>query len=260
MKNRFLILTSFILIQTFSSSFWIENPLNQTIFHNSFDVSNKKPQIITQPVGGTFEEGSSFTLKVEAIGKDLGYQWYRNNQAIGGANSSTYKATEEGTYFVNVFNSKRNKKLEIKSKVVILTKTSTPITFTKPVYSSKIQTNNSDVNQGNYGTTVPGPSFGTGDRKLISWPPGADSHYDMTIEIDANKLQECTQIEGFSSGNVRVNYWVDEKGNVIKVAINASKTTTTNPCLRKHAFDAVKRYVKAEPGIPEDKSYYDFKF
>jgi hypothetical protein len=70
----------------------------------------RPPVITTQPVGGTVNEGQSFTFSVLANGAPpLSYQWYLNNILIGGATNSTYfiasaVAANQGEYYVVVDN------------------------------------------------------------------------------------------------------------------------------------------------------------
>jgi len=69
------------------------------------------PTILTQPSGGYVGAGNPLNLSVYATGKSmLLYQWYKNGQAIAGANSSTYsvnvaETSDAGTYEVLVSNS-----------------------------------------------------------------------------------------------------------------------------------------------------------
>ncbi|OIN57690.1 S8 family serine peptidase [Arsenicibacter rosenii] len=51
----------------------------------------------------TICRGSSVLLQANT-GSNLSYQWFRNNQAISGAVSSSYRATDEGGYLVQVSN------------------------------------------------------------------------------------------------------------------------------------------------------------
>lgn len=51
-------------------------------------VVKQKPQVRTQPTGGKIPLGGSITLKVEAIGKNLTYEWQQDGVKIGGTNAS----------------------------------------------------------------------------------------------------------------------------------------------------------------------------
>ncbi|MCX7930534.1 MAG: immunoglobulin domain-containing protein [Chlorobi bacterium] len=67
------------------------------------------PVITQQPQGGTANVGGSFQLNVQAQGNNLQYQWFKNNQPISGATSSTYTisnitANDAGNYKVTVTN------------------------------------------------------------------------------------------------------------------------------------------------------------
>ncbi|MFN5371525.1 MAG: PKD domain-containing protein, partial [Bacteroidia bacterium] len=67
------------------------------------------PVIISQPSSFAICEGRSELLFVGAQGQDLNFQWYKNNVAILGANSTSYNivdadASVAGTYFVEIWN------------------------------------------------------------------------------------------------------------------------------------------------------------
>lgn len=72
---------------------------------------NVKPAISTQPKAQTVELGAKAVLSVKATGTpSVTYQWYQNDKAISGAQSSTYTITRTvagsaGTYKVVVKNS-----------------------------------------------------------------------------------------------------------------------------------------------------------
>jgi hypothetical protein len=55
-----------------------------------------------QPLGGTLAPGGAVPLSVAVSGfGPISLQWYRNGVAISGANSTSYLATQPGTYTVN---------------------------------------------------------------------------------------------------------------------------------------------------------------
>jgi hypothetical protein len=68
------------------------------------------PTITSQPQSALVNAGTSTTLQVDATGNGtLAYQWFRNNLAIAGANSSSYTISsltsdDEGSYYVVVSN------------------------------------------------------------------------------------------------------------------------------------------------------------
>ncbi|RME94125.1 MAG: hypothetical protein D6766_06660 [Verrucomicrobia bacterium] len=67
------------------------------------------PKIVSQPVGGTFVAGNPLTLRVEASGAQLSYQWYKDGVEIPGATEAalTIDALTEadaGDYHVVVSN------------------------------------------------------------------------------------------------------------------------------------------------------------
>jgi VCBS repeat-containing protein len=68
------------------------------------------PSITVQPLGQTVQEGGTVVFTVEAFSlTTMSYQWYRNNNAIAGANDSTYTRTpvlsgDAGFYKVVVAN------------------------------------------------------------------------------------------------------------------------------------------------------------
>jgi hypothetical protein len=62
------------------------------------------PAIVTQPLSATILTGTSQTLRVEAIGAGLSYQWYKDGTAISGATQPAYDASATGMYDVVVTN------------------------------------------------------------------------------------------------------------------------------------------------------------
>jgi hypothetical protein len=68
------------------------------------------PQIVSQPVGGTIAEGSSFTFQV-AASSDLAvtYQWFKNGSLIAGATVTSFQivqasASDDADYTVTISN------------------------------------------------------------------------------------------------------------------------------------------------------------
>jgi len=63
-------------------------------------------QIVRQPVGVSICAGDTFELSVEAIGENLTYQWFWDNQVILGATSPTFAPAagegQAGMYFVEI--------------------------------------------------------------------------------------------------------------------------------------------------------------
>lgn len=69
------------------------------------NVPADDPDITAQPQGGTLTAGGSVALSVSVTGPGpFAYQWYNNGAAIAGATSSTYLATDIGSYTVTVSN------------------------------------------------------------------------------------------------------------------------------------------------------------
>src|SRR4030095_9152486 len=82
---------------------------NRPLLTIVFDAPCTPASIVTQPTGGTVNEGGSFTFSVVAAGTDLTFQWYKDNVAISGATSSSYsiplvRRTDEGNYRVHIDN------------------------------------------------------------------------------------------------------------------------------------------------------------
>ena len=99
---------------------WADN--NIGIYGITFEASG--PSITTQPVGGNFTSGGSYTLSVVASGTGLSYQWYScddavktNPNALVGATSASYTATAEGYYYVKVTDSSS---ASVESNVVLV--------------------------------------------------------------------------------------------------------------------------------------------
>lgn len=65
-------------------------------------------EIISHPVGGTFQAGEGVTLSVEAEGSNLSYQWFFNGEEIEDATDPEYtfiaEYSESGAYTVEVSN------------------------------------------------------------------------------------------------------------------------------------------------------------
>lgn len=73
-----------------------------------FEIEVLQTTMITrQPQSVNVCDGDAFTLTVEAIGINLTYQWFFNDEAIPGATSDSYQAAltsdKEGKYFVDVY-------------------------------------------------------------------------------------------------------------------------------------------------------------
>jgi hypothetical protein len=69
----------------------------------SFSVTNNGVAIVTQPPAiQTLCGGAAVTLGVSISGSAGSYQWYRNNQAISGAQNREYVASTEGSYVVEI--------------------------------------------------------------------------------------------------------------------------------------------------------------
>lgn len=73
-----------------------------------FEIDVLQTTTITkQPQSVKVCDGDAFTLTVEAIGINLSYQWFFNNEVIIGATSDTYTAAltpdKEGKYHVDVY-------------------------------------------------------------------------------------------------------------------------------------------------------------
>lgn len=66
------------------------------------------PAIATQPSNATLATGQTLTLAVAATGRELGYQWFKDDTAIAGATSLSYTksfvAADAGQYSVRVTN------------------------------------------------------------------------------------------------------------------------------------------------------------
>ena len=77
--------------------------------HYAAYAAGDPPVVTTQPVGGAFLSGIPLNLSVAARGADLTYQWFKDNQAIGGATSNTLgfaqlAVSDAGSYHVVVSN------------------------------------------------------------------------------------------------------------------------------------------------------------
>jgi hypothetical protein len=87
---------------------WTALPPNQ--FLVSTDAGPVNPPVITQqPAHQTLRVGMSSSLSVTATGTGFAYQWYRNDQAIGGATNQTLPlnnvtVADDGLYTVRVIN------------------------------------------------------------------------------------------------------------------------------------------------------------
>ncbi|WP_293711290.1 T9SS type A sorting domain-containing protein [uncultured Parabacteroides sp.] len=73
-----------------------------------FEIEVMQTTMITrQPQSVNVCDGDAFTLSVEAIGINLSYQWFFNEEAIPGATSDSYTAAltpdKEGIYYVDVY-------------------------------------------------------------------------------------------------------------------------------------------------------------
>ena len=79
----------------------IENYIKEYPF--TFSVVNNGVVIVSQPPA--FQSlcgGSTLALAVEVTGNASSYQWYKNHQAIAGANGKEYVVESEGSYHVEI--------------------------------------------------------------------------------------------------------------------------------------------------------------
>lgn len=91
------------------------------------------PSITTQPTSAAVVAGSTATLKVVAVGTNLGYQWLKDGNPIGGAISDTlefanFQSGNEGDYSVIVSNAATSVTSNIASLAVKTTPVVTPPT------------------------------------------------------------------------------------------------------------------------------------
>ncbi|MFK7775154.1 MAG: T9SS type A sorting domain-containing protein [Saprospiraceae bacterium] len=59
-------------------------------------------EIIDQDLTAIICEDESTELIIDAVGCNLAFQWYKNNQLISDANTITYEASEEGNYYLEI--------------------------------------------------------------------------------------------------------------------------------------------------------------
>lgn len=79
------------------------NGVSKSITSNTATVTHNNITILTQPTNGMFGTGGAYEISVVASGSgSLNYQWYKGNNAITNANASSYSATIEGAYHVEV--------------------------------------------------------------------------------------------------------------------------------------------------------------
>ena len=79
------------------------NGISTSVTSNTATVTHNDVSITTQPNDAMFGPGGSAEISVTAMGSGtLSYQWYKGSNAITGANSSTYSATTENSYHVEV--------------------------------------------------------------------------------------------------------------------------------------------------------------
>lgn len=89
----------------------VSNAYGSNAAVTSLAVFFLSPTITTQPVGGTFNAGSSISLSVIVTSNDtITYQWQKNGANIAGATSASYsiasaQTTDSGSYTVVATNS-----------------------------------------------------------------------------------------------------------------------------------------------------------
>ncbi|MCS0631169.1 DUF3500 domain-containing protein [Telluria mixta] len=82
----------------------VTDPSGTVSSANAMVTVTDGPAIVTQPLPATILAGTTQTLRVEATGAGLAYQWYKDGNAIAGATQPAYDAAETGTYDVVVTN------------------------------------------------------------------------------------------------------------------------------------------------------------
>jgi hypothetical protein len=83
-------------------TFYAECSLNQGCRTPADFVIHPTTAITKQPEQGVICNGASIRLSVSSVGKDLNYQWKRNDTVIVGADSSYYETAQGGVYSVAV--------------------------------------------------------------------------------------------------------------------------------------------------------------
>ncbi|MDE0867309.1 MAG: immunoglobulin domain-containing protein, partial [Rubripirellula sp.] len=95
------------------------------------------PAIATAPSGKTIGQNARLLLSVSATGKDLVYQWHKDDQSISGATESIYSVSEAtsgdtGSYHVTVSNTAGT----VTSSVAAVTVVAPPVIQTQPIGGS----------------------------------------------------------------------------------------------------------------------------
>lgn len=90
---------------------FFEDPLMEETIRSHYlaFLAGELPIIRSQPSGGKFLVGKPLEISIEADGNGLDYQWYKNQESIAGAESSSLEIAslsldDQGTYYVTVSN------------------------------------------------------------------------------------------------------------------------------------------------------------
>ncbi len=163
--------------------------------------------IASHPQSVTINEGTSLNLGVSATGVGtLVYQWYKNNQAIVGAQSSTYvvnnvSLVDTGRYYVSVGNGTTN----VNSNVAqVKINVQSPFGGTRMVIPGKIEAENFDIGGQNISynesttTNEGGATYRTGP-------------VDVEVSTDAGG--------GYNVGYITNGEWLEYSVNITSAGI-----------------------------------------
>jgi hypothetical protein len=105
------------------------NGLTTSVTSNTATVTHNSVAITAQPTNGMIGTGGTYQIAVTGTGSgSLSYQWYKGSNAITGATSSTYSATAEDAYYVEVTSTLNSVANTIRSNGIYITENKVRIT------------------------------------------------------------------------------------------------------------------------------------
>lgn len=176
-------------------------------------------------------DGTPITLNADfegtSLAEDASYQWYHNNEAILGANRSTYDVTyvEQNGYYYCVVQSGEDKYFTDYMKATITPRVITITSDTKDkVYDGTALTSHE--------FTVTGDGLAQGDSAILSFADTATRTEQGSVE---NTVEAVTIKKALGEDNYKVVYAEDSSNNNYEVAIENGTLTVNKKSLGTEA-------------------------
>lgn len=197
-------------------------PFTVKVEANGETQENPTPVIKTQPVGATYNKGDTLAaLTVEATisSGTISYQWYKDENLIEGAISTSYTPTEKGKYYVKVSNAADSTKFvnsSVVSIIVLAEGELVPPTITKDLDEKVSYDKTSDIKALNIEATA----SETDATIYGKWYKGT-----VAVSTESDVLTYSPK----EFGTYYCEVWVEKDGKVSQSVTSKSITISENP-------------------------------